>query len=292
MADAGNVQRYAELMGRGEHEAARQFAHEAWQAAPLDAYWLNAVALALHAAGRIDEALNWMGRAIALAPERADFHNNFGVLLRRGGHDDEAIAAYRRALALKPHDLDALRNLTRALTQLGREQETLAACTAFCAANPENGAASLLAGHAAMAVRATADARRWFALACQQLPDDIETWRSLAQAAGAEDDLAACESALREGLQRIPGHVELQNDLGACLAAAGRYDEALAAYDAVLAVDPAHYKARYNRGTVCLRLGRWAEGWRDYESRLRFPETQRAELTAPLWDGKPPASTR
>lgn len=291
MPEARPVQQFSALLASGQHDAALQLARAQLAAAPLDAYWLNAGALALHAAGRIDEALNWMGRAIALAPERPDFHNNFGVLLRRAGHDDEAIAAYRRVLALKPDDLEAVRNLVRAQTQLGREDDALVACEAFATANPQQGQAALLAGHAAMAVKQTDRARHWFALACAALPQDSAALRGLAQAAAAEDDLAACEEALRQALAIAPNDAELLNDLGACLAAAGRYAEAIATYDAALAQDPDHYKARYNRGTVRLRLGQWREGWRDYESRLRFPETQRAELTAPLWDGQPLAGT-
>ncbi|HRE17112.1 MAG TPA: tetratricopeptide repeat protein, partial [Rhodocyclaceae bacterium] len=294
MAEAATVQQFSQLLASGQHEAALQFASAQLAAAPLDAYWLNAGALALHAAGQSDAALNWMGRAIALAPERPDFHNNYGVLLRRAGNDDEAIAAYRRVLALKPDDLEALRNLVRAQTQLGREAEALASCESFCAANSANpvaGPAALLAGHAAMALKETRRARRWFTQACTALPQDSDALRGLAQAAAAEDDLPACEAALRQALVIAPQDAELLNDLGACLAAAGRYDAALTAYDAALAADPDHYKARYNRGTVRLRLGQWVEGWRDYESRLRFPETRRAELTAPLWDGQPLSGT-
>lgn len=281
------LQSFSQLLAAGRHQDALKLAQSRQQQSPLDPDWINAVALALHAGDDSPAAIAWMGRALALAPERADLQNNFGVILRRLGLHAEAIAAYRRALRAQPHDFDAQRNLVRALTQEGLLDDAAAACRQFCADNPDSAQAWQQAGHAELARKEMLPAAEAFQRACELESNDATNWRGLAQALNARDQLAAGEAALREALCCAPEDAEIINDLGANLAAAGRHDEALACYDAALARDPGYAKARYNRSTLLLRRGDFTAGWRDYEARLEFPETRRAELTQPLWDGRP-----
>jgi tetratricopeptide (TPR) repeat protein len=51
-------------------------------------------------AGRLDEALPWLERAIAIAPYFPDARNERGFVLAQLGRLDEALAAYRETLAL------------------------------------------------------------------------------------------------------------------------------------------------------------------------------------------------
>lgn len=68
---------------------------------------------------------------------------------------------------------------------------------------------------------------------------------------------------------------------------AGRFDEALAAYDATLAFDPNLTHARNNRAGLLLLLGRFAEGLDDYEFRWIARQTPKADLKfdLPEWNG-------
>jgi tetratricopeptide (TPR) repeat protein len=56
--------------------------------------------LALERAGRLDEALDRIGRAVDLAPEDAGLRNSFGLVLARLGESAAATSAFRTALAL------------------------------------------------------------------------------------------------------------------------------------------------------------------------------------------------
>ncbi len=70
------------------------------------------------------------------------------------------------------------------------------------------------------------------------------------------------EKAYRRAIELSPGYSEARNDLGQLLARAGRYDEAIAQFDAAL--DNMLYKepyvARCNKGLALNRMGRRDEG--------------------------------
>ncbi|MBF0130394.1 MAG: tetratricopeptide repeat protein, partial [Alphaproteobacteria bacterium] len=64
-----------------------------------------------HRAGRLDEAMDAYGRALALKPDFVAAHVDRGNALRELGRLEEAAAGYRRALALDPASVPAHANL-------------------------------------------------------------------------------------------------------------------------------------------------------------------------------------
>lgn len=73
----------------------------------------------------------------------------------------------------------------------------------------------------------------------------------------AENAISAYETALR--LQ--PGNTDVMTDMGTMFRLAGDPQRAVEVYDQVLALDPAHQNARYNKGvTLIVDLARPAEG--------------------------------
>ena len=78
----------------------------------------------------------------------------------------------------------------------------------------------------------------------------------------------------------------LQN-LGVSLRGAGRHEEAVAVYDRLLEKLPDHHDARWDRSQSLLSLGRFAEGWRDYESRWKLKEAGPYPRKGPRWTGEP-----
>lgn len=66
--------------------------------------------------------------------------------------------------------------------------------------------------------------------------------------------------------ERVPGHPIVPNVIGAALSAAGRYEEAIAHYEAALALDPGMGPALNNLGAALAELGRYDEA----EARYRF----------------------
>lgn len=106
----------------------------------------------------------------------------------------------------------------------------------------------------------------------------------------ALNDLDRCEEAvacheLALTMDRDSSLI-LQN-LGVSLRGAGRHAEAVAIYDRLLERSPDHYDARWDRSQSLLGLGRFVEGWRDYECRWKLKEAGAYPRKGPRWTGKP-----
>src|SRR5215472_8446275 len=67
----------------------------------------------------------------------------------------------------------------------------------------------------------------------------------------------------------------------------GRIDEALADFDQAIALNPDYSDALWNRANARLLVGRYEEGWADYEWRWRAEPTSppRSDLGRPQWRG-------
>ena len=77
--------------------------------------------------GRVDEALQAYGMALALAPaaSRPNLLNNRAILFSRLGRFDEALADYDQALAQDPRAAFLHNHRAHALRSLGRHAEAL-----------------------------------------------------------------------------------------------------------------------------------------------------------------------
>lgn len=86
------------------------------------------------------------------------------------------------------------------------------------------------------------------------------------------------------GLVRaMPRGAFVRNGRGLTLLQMGMHLAAIADFDAVLALEPGNDVARFARGFANLVLGNYAEGFRDYEHRLKDVLD---EPDVPLWTGK------
>jgi tetratricopeptide (TPR) repeat protein len=129
---------------------------------------------------------------------------------------------------------------------------------------------------------------------------------------------------LERAVERVPQEAEFHNNLGLALAAGDRFDEAIAAHRRALnlnanhpvawnnlglalqamnelpaAIDAFHHalklnsdfaQAHWNLGLALLAVGESADGWREYEWRLRIAELGKSGRTypGPRWTGENP----
>lgn len=76
------------------------------------------------------------------------------------------------------------------------------------------------------------------------------------------------------------------NEWGWVLRKQALWAEALAAFDEALSIAAHFHGARANRSLILLQLGRWQEGWHDYEARLLDCPTLIPALPFPVWQGE------
>jgi tetratricopeptide (TPR) repeat protein len=158
---------------------------------------------ALSVRGATDAAIGEFERAVQLDPDYAQAHNNLGAVLQLAGRSSEAIAHYERAIALRPDALDARLNLGQLLSSVARSAE------------------------AAVQFRAVLDAR----------PDQPQALAGLAWILATAPDSSlrnvdkSVEFAERADALSGRGNVSVIDALAAAYAAAGRFDDAVAAVD-------------------------------------------------------------
>ncbi|MGB6544230.1 MAG: tetratricopeptide repeat protein [Candidatus Acidiferrales bacterium] len=95
--------------------------------------------LQLQRAGRFNEAITAIRKAIALQDDFAEAYNCLGNALhgsRHAGYSDEAISAYRRAIELRPAYPEAFNNLGNVLCEIGRYGDAIAAYAQALALRP------------------------------------------------------------------------------------------------------------------------------------------------------------
>jgi tetratricopeptide (TPR) repeat protein len=119
------------------------------------------------------------------------------------------------------------------------------------------------------------------------VPTEPEFQNNLGLALAAADRNDEAIAAYRNTLQLAPDHALAWNNLGLALFAACRVQDAIAAYRQALAQQPNFGEAHWNLALALLANGEYAEGWGEYEWRLRINALggKLHETPGLLWDG-------
>ncbi len=223
---------------------------------------------------------------VASDGQDAEARNNLGQALADAGAPG-AEAQFRAALAVRPAFTAAAFNLGRLLQQAGRGGDAMDLYCQVLEAEPGHQPARVNLAIAQVMAGDTDAAEAAIATALAAAPDLPEAHNALGLLRHHQGRLAEARAAFAAVLARDPGHVEARSNLGAALQDLGLPDAALVEFDRVLAERPDYPEVRWNRSQVLLQLGRWSEGWREYEA--RFAKTQfplpRRPFAAALWDG-------
>ncbi|WP_200376765.1 TIGR03032 family protein [Thiocystis violacea] len=94
------------------------------------------------------------------------------------------------------------------------------------------------------------------------------------------------EPELVQVIAAQPAHAEAHNSLGLCRAGQERWGEAIEHFDAAIAADRQYATAHVNRALLLLKLGRYAEGWSEYEWRWRLPGRLTFSGPQARWQGE------
>lgn len=243
----------ARLEGRrGNLELARSRLEAALRVNPNLARAHADLGTVLRLMGKTTAAVESYQTAIALDPGSAVAWNNIGLLHLAEGRAADAADAFARALDCEPGFADALRNLVNAKASLAQYAELRSMLEATIARDDANAEA-----HAALG------------------------FVELKGFAAAESALARFDRALKLGL----GHAEFLVNRGIALHDCGRIAEAVASYDAALAVDPTYHLARFHRSLARLVEQRFELAWDDYEARFTAGVMQPRQFSFPGWNG-------
>lgn len=203
--------------------------------------------------GDAEVAEVYLRRAVELFPDRVEPQIALGESLRKLGNLGEAETCYLHALNLAPDSAVAHNNLGAVLKEQGRLREATEEFERACRLDPSLPLAALNFGAALFESDNRIEALRWY----------------------------------RKALEADPQYVDAHLNLGYALENLGETGEALKCYESALAIDPEHVDLHWNQGLLNLKLGRYPEGWIDYEWRWKKQELKRPQelFPRPWWDG-------
>jgi hypothetical protein len=212
---------------------------------------------------------------------------------RKSGGAPELPAAEPGAPMPAVRDPDKLRQLACKLHQDGRGDEALAAYQAYLLVRPGDATIWSNLGVLLRTRDKLEAAAQCYRKALELQPGDVSYLGNLGNVLKDLDDIEGSLTAHRAAVAAQPDDVRLLYNLGLAYREAARYQDALGVINRAIAMQardpnaPADPHKRWDRALALLHLGRYREGWLDYEARWFIGEIKRPAYRQPIWDGKP-----
>jgi len=234
--------------------------------------------------GDLNQAGDGFAAVTKLAPTFAEAHFNLGLVREEQGRLEEAIASFEKALKLKPRLHGANLFLAVAYYKLNHFDQALAAVRKETDVYPKDASAWMWLGLIDLAKDEPEEAAAALDKAAQLAPDntdilyhrgqahllvsrrsyermfkeDPKSWRVHEVLGQIDADAERYNDAIAEYLQAVrlaPTQPGLHEELGAVYRRAMKSDDADAAFQSELEINPHNALARYERGVLAMERG-------------------------------------
>jgi len=239
------VQRAEAALTDGDPAAACRYLRRALAIAPGHRDALRALAVALSADGRYEQAIEAYRKLLTTAPAEPVSLFNLAVAYSRLGRGSLAEATYRRLLASHDDHARGWYNLATILQAAGKVAEAAEAWQRAIALSPGEAEAHAHYGEVLMDLHRPGDAVKAFAAAAHAEADRVSHWANLALAAGAAGQYARSAAGYRRAVSLDRSDPRMWRRLGSALLAVHRLSgqpeplaEAVAAWRESLALQP------------------------------------------------------
>jgi predicted O-linked N-acetylglucosamine transferase (SPINDLY family) len=215
-------------------------------------------------AGRLEEGASLLERSLAIRPDQPDVRYNRGLALQYLRRAEEAVTCFDQVLQQRPHHVQAWYAKGNILQELGRFEDAVASYDNVLALQPDLAEAHSNRAFALHNLRRLEEARSGYERAVALRPGLSESWIQLGAVLHALGQPAEALESLGRGLQLNPKHGQGWFMRGDVLLGLHRAEEAMASYDHTVALIPNHAQAWSNRGNVLQELGRHEEAVSSY----------------------------
>jgi len=231
-------------------KSASQWALKALNQDPGSGMAWYVLAVAREKAGDFPNSLKAYRSALTLLPDESQVANDLGRLAYRMGMKEVAEQLFRRYLEARPDAHEAANNLACTLRDLGRSEEAIEILRRAILAHPEN----------------------------------AMIWNTLGTILYNDGDLANANIFFDEALRLDPTFFKARYNrgnvrLGACDLEGALADSQTALEQAIAPEDRAMMLLA--RSNIKIAMGRIAEGWDDYESRLDLALAESTQFLVP-----------
>ncbi|MEO8199103.1 MAG: DUF4388 domain-containing protein [Gemmatimonadota bacterium] len=224
--------------------------------------------IAFYKTGMLDEAMREFRRVADLRPREPSAAFYLGLIALRQARWPEAVADLRQAAEIGGPRPAVLHNLGFALEQMGKLDEAEAAYADAVGRARDDarymlswGVAALKRGDFTVAVARLARARELWG---ERTPAQTWYWAAALAAAGTDDLVGAVETA-RAGVVGHPNNAVLRNNLAVLLELTGDLVEAESMARSAFAEEPTFSQISKNLGDLMYRAGRYDEALDAYE---------------------------
>lgn len=272
------------LRQSGEAAAALDRLEAARAIAPEDAATRAQLGQILAGLDRSSEAVGHLEAALAAQPGATSLWAVLAGAYRELGRVAEADAALAkrgegqpslddprmRAIYALQRGAGALTSQGSQLMQQGRFEEAAALFGEAVAADPQNMEARLNLGAALIQSGRVEPAREALAAVLEREPANAKALFNLGMLEAGREDAEAAEALLRRSVEADPQNPRARQALAGLLRQAGRCEDAIPHYEALLAAQPAESRARLELLLCQVRLQRYAKAMATVEEGLRF----------------------
>jgi len=237
----------------GNYRKAHKICKGLLQNKPDDHNVMRLLGLVENKRGKSAQGIEWLRKAIGLAPQVPAYYNNLGDIYRSMSRHAEAVEWYRQAIARNPAYALAHNNQGISLAELGRVDEAIRCFEAAAGREPSNPDFHLNLGHALRRQGREQEAEREYARAIEADRAGPEACKALASLCYGQmrygEALRLYETAIRLAPKDAIAHVRL----GDIQYIVGRTEDALDSYQKALDLDPASPEALVGLGHVYSR---------------------------------------
>ena len=235
-------------------------------------------------------AVEELRAAVFLNPQHVEAQINLGCGYRDLNQFDQAEQCFRLALAANPHSPQAWNNLGSILHEKKDHEAAVDCFRRAIALQPDFVAAHNNLGACRQDEKKFVEAVAHYRRALELQPVSAETLSNVGSGLQMLGEMDEAIEFHHRAIAIDPNHFRAHYSLAAAFHFQGKEEEALASYAEAIRLSPQYAEAYYNRSFVRLGQGQLAEGWQDYEWRLRCKDFKKRSFNAPQWDGSPLAN--
>jgi tetratricopeptide (TPR) repeat protein len=212
-------------------------------------------AMALHRAGRFDEAMKCYDGILDLYPDHPDVLSNSALLVSRLGDHEDASARLRKAAVLAPAQAGLHNNLGMVLEAGGMLSEAEASLGRAIQLDPGLTEAHCNLGNVQQKQGEFGKAADCYRTALALAPDNAVTHNNLGNALMAAGHVDAAMASFRTAIGFAPGSAEILNNMGILYMRLGAGADAIGSFRAAIDAEPGFANAYYNLGNTLSESG-------------------------------------
>ena len=241
MVSSEEIQKAIALHRAGKLQEAAHAYREILRRNPADVDALNLLGTILVGAGLYEQGEALARQAISISPNYAAPFITLGNALHGAGQYEEAAEVFRTALAIDGNEPAAYNNLASTLNELRRYDEAMRVCLSGLALTSKMPA----------------------------------LYNNLGNAMESKGEFVAAEQNYRKALTLDKKFPDALYNLGTLLSDVEKIDEAIPLLENAVLVDPDHAEKHYNLANTLRRSGRFDDARRYYENAIQLsPEDE------------------